>query len=859
MLLGDVSIQPTSFGNLDSIFREFQTKEFQELIDRRRSEWINRVLLDLIQKEEEPCFLLPAVLGFVERIEREGLLAHYTFTSFELWLNQFSHLSAEENLHVRAKIVGKKVDRGDYQLFFPIGTGKTYEGTHFVTAHRSPDLDTTIASFWGWVDAFGARVGTGLHIWNLPGGPPGSQIEIELIFKNYFTPAVFSHLPKTRSSLVLTGNDLMTQKNFCRARMSDSVTVVDHEKGNAVVVVDQAGFYLDDWRPIDVEGVRQVIILLSSCLRWFENNLHLRLISLFADEQLTKKKIAPFLHELFDLQMNQCEPAREFTSEQKRSVERFLVDVLGLGKGFQNNFEAFGCALAEKSFARFAGVETLVSAMEESELFDESGNLIENRPAIFHYLEQTVRSLHQALIEIRDRMERFDIALEIKKRVFAHPSHFVTVRADVEEIRSKMGGYSHLTVAYPDQGSFYPVGIVYASDLRKKTLGTVSLRDFCNREEMSIPPYLDIISVIDHHKSAMDTISPPMVVIGDAQSSNTLVAERTFQLNDRYSLGNIDGRQLEEQLRDKQFLESPRVAQRLLQRGIVSQQEGLFYIHPDREYLEYLHFLYGILDDTDLLSKVTTLDVEVTASLLNRLKSIASRKEVEIVHFEDLVRDAHFPKKAAQRLLQNEDLYSLYRKVYEFREKEIARNIELCAEGNPSNLFADTKVQNGCCRIGQTKLFASNIALFQKKAGLVRRFWLEAAQRVERENLDIDLHMHMVSTIVSAQEVFKGVKEKRSHQDELWLWCANNESGMEHLKFFLDSFQHSPGLKNNVLEADFLGENAEELMQAFRESFQDIPMHLKPGDLPIAVLRYLPGTLNSRKALVSPFLPTLVR
>ena len=34
--------------------------------------------------------------------------------------------------------------------------GKIYEGTHFVTAHKSPDLDTTIASFWGWLDAFAA-------------------------------------------------------------------------------------------------------------------------------------------------------------------------------------------------------------------------------------------------------------------------------------------------------------------------------------------------------------------------------------------------------------------------------------------------------------------------------------------------------------------------------------------------------------------------------------------------------------------------------------------------------------------------------------------------------------------------------
>src|SRR5690606_22281348 len=118
MLLGDVALKPFFFPNLDAVFREFKTKDFQELIDRRRSEWVNRVLLDLIQQQEPPCFLLPAVLKFIERVESEQLLNHYTFSSFELWLNQHSTLSAEENFEVRAKIAGKKVERSDYQVFF---------------------------------------------------------------------------------------------------------------------------------------------------------------------------------------------------------------------------------------------------------------------------------------------------------------------------------------------------------------------------------------------------------------------------------------------------------------------------------------------------------------------------------------------------------------------------------------------------------------------------------------------------------------------------------------------------------------------------------------------------------------------
>jgi hypothetical protein len=509
---------------------------------------------------------------------------------------------------------------------------------------------------------------------------------------------------------------------------------------------------------------------------------------------------------------------------------------------------------------RFASVDALLSAMEEQKLFDESGNLIENRPAIFHYLEGIVRNLHEAILQIRSRMERFDVALSIKNKVFSHPSHFVSVRADVEEIRSKMGSLLYLTVAYPDQGRSFPVGVVFAADVRKKVLGTVSLRDFCNREEMAIPSYLDVISVIDHHKSSLNTVTAPIAVIGDAQSSNTLVAERTFQINDRYSLGALSNHQIEEQLKGKDLYDSPRVAQRLLQRRIASQQQDNAFIDTGREFLEYLHFLYGILDDTDLLSKVTSLDVEIVASLLNRLKSLSLKQEVEIVQFDDIPRDDQFPKKAAKRLLQNEDLYSLYNKIYQFREKEVARNIELCAEDKPCSLFADTKVQNGYCRIGQTKLFASNIPLFEKKAVSIRRAWVQCAIRIAGEGSEINLHMHMISTIVSAQEVFKGTPEKKTHRDELWLWCAETDAGVEHLKLFLNAFQHSPGLHHNPMEAEFLGGNADELMQIFKESFREIPLKkAEKGDetLPIAVLRFAPGSLNSRKALVTPFLPGL--
>ncbi|MGB7978537.1 MAG: hypothetical protein WCF19_05190 [Chlamydiales bacterium] len=816
-LLGDHQMTIQLFDGLDGIVKHL--KGVREPVGRKRSDLVNRTLLALIEKGSEPCFLLPAVLQFIERVDEAGILQHYTFTSFEIWLNQYSGLSFEENYAVRAKIAGKRVERSDYQALFPIGMGKVYEGTHFVTAHKSPDLDTTIASFWGWLDAFAARVSHGIHVWNLPDGPPPSQIEIDWIFRDLFGAAVFTHLPKTRTLLNLTGNDLMSQQGMQIKTLQDSIGEIDHGQSvDAVLVVDENGFFLGDWRFTDVEGVRQVIISLSSCLRWFENSLHLQLISVFANEKIDVTDIQNALQRLLTLKLEDAEPTLEFSPKQKGHVDLFMKQVLEMKKGLGSDFEEFATVLSALGEIPFGGVDGLIARMKQAELFDARGHLIDMRPRIFAFLEGAIQSLHQGIVKIRARLERLDIALKTKYQVFGKHLNAVTNRSDVEEIKNKMGSYSYLTVVYPDGDKLYPVGVIHASELRRATLGTVSLRDFCNRDEMGIPPYLDVISVIDHHKSALNTFAPPVAILSDVQSSNTLVAQKAFEIND-------GGR------RKPSF------------------------IHKEREFIEYLHFLYGIIDDTDLLSKASAMDVQCVAALLNRMKTLAAGKKSVVVSLDDLPRDRNFPQKGAERILQNEEMYSLYRKVYQYREKEVEKNIRLCAKGEPSNFFADTKEQNGCCRVGQTKLFASNIGQFEEHAGNIRRVWLDRALKTAQEKPEIDLHIHMVSTIVNAEEVYKGTVGKYSHSDELWLWIPNQEIAVEHLKRFLNAFQSSPGLKNNPLRVELTGPNADEFALIFKESFLEVPQKKLKQNLPLAVLKYRAGSLNSRKAMVSPFLP----
>ncbi len=213
--------------------------------------------------------------------------------------------------------------------------GKVYPGSHFVTAHGSPDLDTTVASFWGWVDAFSARVSEGSTCGMFPAARLSPRSRSAFSSIRFLEMGCFDHLAKTRTTLALSGIDLMTQKGLVR-KQTDGIdpSKIDRERSqNAVVLVDEEGYYLGDWRSFDVEGVRQVIMLLNNCLRWFENHLHVKLISLFAKEELSLKDMPSFLKAVFSTKLGDCAPAKEFSEKQRKHVEDYLSRCWVLGRG----------------------------------------------------------------------------------------------------------------------------------------------------------------------------------------------------------------------------------------------------------------------------------------------------------------------------------------------------------------------------------------------------------------------------------------------------------------------------------------------------------------------------------------------
>lgn len=856
---------PESFPDIEKVIKKFRKPIFLNLTLRKRFREINQTLYQLIHETPGPSFLLSAVLNFIERINQEKVLHEiYDLATFEFWLNNFSNLSEQENYETRAKIVGKYLPREEYQVFFPIGMGKVYFGSHFVTAHLSPDVDTMIASFWGWMDAFGARVGSGLHIWCLPGGAPDSPITA--VFRNLFGPGLFPYTARTTPALTLTARDLLTQKLFFKELGHTGISTIDHGPNDkAVILTNEQGHYLGDWRRSDVELVRQIIILIKSCLHWFENNLHTQLISLFAKPDLSIRDLPTFNSSIFDIKIKNCEPAQDFNEHQLNHLNEFFYKVLGVEKGLEGTFRDLNEALYRLSINGMLSFQKEVEALPSSDIFDEGGHLKENRPLIFNYLKQLIKHLDEAIFAVRNYVERLDVVLSIKYKVLGMPYTYITLRSDVDEIRQKIQNRDFLTVIIHEQdGSLFPVGIVRASDVREHGLGTVSLRDFCNLEEVKMASYLEVISVIDHHKSTLKTPSVPTALIGDAQSCNVLIVEQMFGMNDKYSLGGMDLENIEKQIRevsaDLTTSSQMRILQRLLQRRLIALQKQSYFVHPGREFAEYLCCLHAILDDTDLLTKVSFRDLECVAQLLNRLKSLSLGKEVEIIHFNDLPRNKAFVPSATQRILQQSDMYSLYQQIYHLRESEVETHIALCIQGLPSNIFVDTKEQNGCARVGQTKMFSSNFPFFLKHEKEIRRVWINQSQEVYKENTEIDLYIHMISTIASAEEVYKNQIGPYLHKDELWFWTPPTQQGYRHLNSFLAGFQYAMKEFKTTLSLEFLGTPSGEFMEVFEHHFSEIPKKITHPDAspPIAVLRFKPGAVNSRKSMITPYLPRLV-
>jgi len=864
-LLGDVQVAHTPFKGLDTLFKEFEKEPFTSLSFRKKFRAVNQKLLNLIKKEKEPCFLLPQVIDFIDRVNKAHILQEpYRFSSFEFWLNRFSNLTPQENLDIRSKIVGKKIPREEYHIYFPISMDKSFFGAHFVAAHASPDVDTTIASFWGWVDAFASRVAETQHHWSLPGPLPNSHFS--LFFQNLFGPALLQSVARSASTLTLSAMDLVSQRDLAKIDITSDVCLLERDiHSKAIILVDEEGYFIGDWRSSDAEQVYYVSMLFASLIRWFESLIHRKLINVFAKKTIHLNDIKKALLPLFEAPLSSSELLESFSSKNITYVDDYLKKILFLEKGLETSFLELWEALdplTDKSFSSFFGA---FNNLFQPKIFDENECLVEDRPKIFALVEKIITRLDQLVFKTRAFIDKLSVRFRVKAEVLRVQDPIVSLKSDVEEIKAKIDSLNYITVVAEESAEkVAPIGVIHADDLKRSVLGTCSLRDFSNPHETKMASYLEVISVIDHHKIELQTSSAPCFHITDAQSSNTILAQLALELNNRYSMLGLDNKKIENDIsKMKNKLKNTddiKQLLRLLQLKVNSLDIEKNYIHSNREFTEYYCFLYAILDDTDLLSKVSTRDVRCVAELLNRMKSLSIGQDTAIISLDDIPKDRDFAKKAASRILQHEDMYSIYKQIYEHKEQEMESILACCGNGNPSTFFIDTKEQNGCCRVGQSKIFPSNYALFNAWATKIRELWYNEAKKILEVKSHLDFHLHMISTIAGAKEVYKGLDSSAwDHEDEMWLFVPETQHAKERLIHFLNVFHTTPSMQNNTITVEFPGSNWQELSHIFEENFPEATqIETTHQGLPIAILRYKPGSLNSRKAQVSPFLPRLI-
>jgi hemerythrin len=315
------------------------------------------------------------------------------------------------------------------------------------------------------------------------------------------------------------------------------------------------------------------------------------------------------------------------------------------------------------------------------------------------------------------------------------------------------------------------------------------------------------------------------MVRGDAQSSNSIIARINFEINDRYSTGGMSLEEIEKAILKLSYSthtkKDVRILERLIKKKNAALSRGDFYVSPERETLEYLQYIFAMLDDTDLLTKVTEYDVDTMASLLNRLKSIKLCNEVEVIDFDDLSRkELDFPKKAAKKLMQTPDLYSLYGAIYKAKEEAIDQTIEETGQGKETHFFQDTKILGslGYAAVGQFKHF-------------------------------VLLHIMMISTVASAEELFSDSVQKVNYFDEIWFWIPNDKRAERYLQNFLTEFVKCPRVEKQHLEVELFGDK-DRYDPVFAHLFLHKPVSITHIDekFDMVVVKVEAGSIKSRKA-----------
>jgi len=867
-LIGNRTFGKANFAEIDNVIAEFSTVEFQSKSCIERNKIVNRKLLEILSSAPRNSYLLREFINFMELISTHKILdGNYNQTAFERWINQHSGLSYEENREIRGKIIGKYIPRDEFQTYFPIGHDKTHNNSHTVTAHNPPDLDSSTASFLGWMDAFACRVGGALTIWNLPLGQPGPVIS--KLFTDILGEALFTRVAKAKAMISPVAMDLVRQNRLIRVSGESNIRDFQHRRHeNHIILVDKQGFYIGDWRVSDVDSVGRIQRLLNICLNIFEKQLVKKATHILAREKVKREDLKNFIENLFEQKIPEDSVENHrFNSEDYQQLDAYLKRVLEIKDGCETSMQDFFSsfdALAQTNFMAFVGK---TREFLDEKLYDDDGILKINSAQLFQMFNEAYSLLTESALLARKYTDRIDVAMRIKQVVRGYLPNYVTTKAEFKEITEKIKDYPHITVCFPDKDDrLVPVGVIHREDLEEPIQGTVSLRDFCNFDEIKIASNVEVISAIDHHKSTLSSRVCMTLTVADVQSANVLTAEKAFELNDKYGTHGQSEKSIKEQL--EQLQEAAHTPQnlRLLERLLKKKQAifrsgSTYFINPERELQEYFFLLNAIIDDTDLLYKCGWRDIICVTELINRMKSVILGYEVEVIDVSHYPRSPKYLQQAIRDVLVNKDIYSFYKGIYEHRQAVTDSWM------NDANLhhrcFEDRKIQNETCAVSQFKIFPGNKPNLKKHRFDLLLYWFKVKNFVRSKASEVDFFLHMISTIPGAEEAFHGKMENKGECDEMWI-SVNTESDQSTSRFrqFLDYIKVSPKYNQIDLRISLEGPSGPRrrlIGSILRASLRDLTFDVIEEERlpePIVVFNFKQSSLNSRKADITPFLPT---
>lgn len=806
---------------ISTFIKPFHEKAFQEKCQQEQFYCLCNAIHEWIKKQKAPCFLLPKISSLIQSINQQQILeSPFRFANFEMWLLLFSDLTEEEKQECRDKIAGLSIPRQAYQLLYPIEPGKLQTGAHITCAHQSPDLDTSVTSFWGWLDSFHARIGEGMHIWNLPGGTLGRHDR--LIFDKILGEEGLSNFAKARNSLSPLAIDLL-QREPMRLVTADAklskLTFSHYE--DAIVVVDHEGYFLGQWQRKDLARVEAIFSLLSQTFTWIQRELFSRMVAFFTIEEPTKQDFDQLVQEI--LAIHPCDSALCIPSAPKKFLEETFVRLFGLpSKSFTLSDFASSC---EKSIFSSITLQEALDHLRESTLFSEGQKISKASREIFSFIQATNIALEKAFSDLRSWCDRIEVGIIIKEEILNLPSHYISVKAELAEVERMLQKLGWVCAVYPEKsGKLVPVGVITKERLAKRCLGTAALRDFSSSQEIEISKHIDVISIVDHHKCHIHSHFAPVAHISNTQACATLVSELKHTLLRRA-------------------------------KTLAALQNDEIWISSERIFLQNFALLLAILDDTDRLKKAGDRDLEAVASLLNEILALHEKGSPPLPS-HPLLKD----------VLEHPQIQELFSMLDQRRVACLREEITLASQeprNNDPSLFRDTKIQNRSSRVGQIKLLPQVSSHFMENAENLRLSWAKRAKAICQSQNHLCLHLQMISTLSDD-------KSCQDCPDMLWIWCDGNERGYEHLTHFLRGFKasdaiekekawmkqnpkHKSALSVTVYASEKEAKPLKDLVFLnFLEDDSRIIIH--HAQEPHICISYRAGSINSRKSLISPYL-----